>query len=242
MCQPPIISSRLNGVVCENSSERTFLAWMYASHPYDLHSVQCRTMRLAILDGSESWTLKGGDVGKLKAVEMTYYRRVPWVSWKDHRTNESVLHEIGADRESVASLAECRTIARDRRTRGELVRRPWSPAFSSNEVGETTIMNFFCWIVQCVQALCSRYYHLFSVADPGLSEGVRFRQGHRDAEVVDGNRVWERGVPSPPQCEVWGGAVSLSEFFWEKKTLGILHFVVFSCVCKQLLNLQLLTK
>jgi len=34
------------------------------------------------------------------------------------------------------------------------------------------------------------------VADPGLSERGRFRQGHRDAEDVDGNKVWGGVFPS----------------------------------------------
>jgi len=36
--------------------------------------------------------------------EMTCYRRMLRISWKDHRTNESVLNEIGANREFVTTI------------------------------------------------------------------------------------------------------------------------------------------
>jgi len=56
------------------------------------------------LYGCESWTLKASDIDKLKAFEMTCYRRMLRISWKDHRTNESLLEEIGTDREIVACV------------------------------------------------------------------------------------------------------------------------------------------
>jgi len=57
------------------------------------------------------------------------------------------------------------------------------------------------------------------MADPGLSggRGVRFRQGHRDAKVVDGNRVW--GEVSPPfPIEVRSGEELFPscKFLWKK--------------------------
>ena len=100
----------------------------------------------------------------------------------------------------------------------------------------------FAWWQHCFDASgVNTYTYTHSHTDISggsriVRGGVRFRQGHRDAEVVDGNRVSGRGVPSPTPYEVCGGAVSLSEIFGEN-TLGILHFVVFSCACKQLRNL-----
>jgi len=58
------------------------------------------------LYGSESRTLKAYDIDKLKAFEMTCYRRMLRISWTEHRTNESVLNEIGIDRELVATCKE----------------------------------------------------------------------------------------------------------------------------------------
>ena len=51
---------------------------------------------------SESWTLKANDIDKLKAFEMICYGRMLQISWTDHRTNNSVTNEIGADGEQVA--------------------------------------------------------------------------------------------------------------------------------------------
>jgi len=61
----------------------------------------------AALYGSELWTLKANDIDKLKAFEMMCYRRMLRISWKDHRTNEYVLNEIGADME----FENCSTLA-----------------------------------------------------------------------------------------------------------------------------------
>ena len=61
-------------------------------------------MYLAVaLYGSESWTLKANDSDKLKAFDMTCYRRTLRISWTGHRINESVMNEIGADRELVTT-------------------------------------------------------------------------------------------------------------------------------------------
>ena len=52
----------------------------------------------------ESWTLKARDIDKSEAFEMTCYRRMLRISWKDHRTNEAVLNEIGTNREFVTTI------------------------------------------------------------------------------------------------------------------------------------------
>jgi len=54
------------------------------------------------LYGSESWALKASNIDKLKAFEMTCYRRMLRINWKDHRTNESILEELDIGREIVA--------------------------------------------------------------------------------------------------------------------------------------------
>ena len=55
------------------------------------------------LYGSESRTLKANDIDKLKASEMTCYRRMLRISRTDRRTNESAMNEIGANRKQVAT-------------------------------------------------------------------------------------------------------------------------------------------
>ena len=56
------------------------------------------------LYGSGSCTLKANDTDKLKANEMTCYDVCCEWGWTDHGINESVVNEIGADRELVAAV------------------------------------------------------------------------------------------------------------------------------------------
>ena len=49
--------------------------------------------------GAEAWTLKAADIRSLEAAEMWTYRRVLRISWRDRRTNESVLRELGIHRQ-----------------------------------------------------------------------------------------------------------------------------------------------
>ena len=51
------------------------------------------------LYGAESWTLKKSDYNRIAAFEMWCWRRIAGVTWRDHRTNDSVLQEIGVERE-----------------------------------------------------------------------------------------------------------------------------------------------
>jgi len=44
--------------------------------------------------GCESWTLKASDKKRIAEFEMTAYRRMVRISWKDHRTNQSILEEL----------------------------------------------------------------------------------------------------------------------------------------------------
>ena len=49
--------------------------------------------------GAEGWTLKTDDKKKIQAAEMWCYRRLANVSWKDKRTNRSILEELNTHRE-----------------------------------------------------------------------------------------------------------------------------------------------
>ena len=44
--------------------------------------------------GCESWTLKASDKKRIAGFETTAYRRMLRFSWKDHRTNQSILEEL----------------------------------------------------------------------------------------------------------------------------------------------------
>ena len=66
------------------------------------------TLKLAILKclvwpvvlyGCEAWTLKQDDYNRINAVEMWFYRRLLRVSWKEKRTNDSILEELGVTRQ-----------------------------------------------------------------------------------------------------------------------------------------------
>ena len=50
------------------------------------------------LYGCESWTIKAEDLQRLHSFEMECYRRALRISWRMHRTNESVLQEMGTQR------------------------------------------------------------------------------------------------------------------------------------------------
>jgi len=42
----------------------------------------------------ESWTLKASDKKRIARFELTAYRRMLRISWKDHRTNQSILEVL----------------------------------------------------------------------------------------------------------------------------------------------------
>ena len=63
--------------------------------------LKVRLMRLLVWPvatyGCETWTLKASDRKRISAFEMTSYRRMLRISWKEHRTNQSILEEIGEE-------------------------------------------------------------------------------------------------------------------------------------------------
>ena len=56
------------------------------------------------LYGCESWTLRAADINRLQAFEMSCYRRTLKISWTEHRTNESVLKEMGTERKILETV------------------------------------------------------------------------------------------------------------------------------------------
>ena len=57
-----------------------------------------------LLYGCEAWTLRKEESNKLRAAEMWLYRRLLRVSWKDKRTNESVLNELSVERQILQEI------------------------------------------------------------------------------------------------------------------------------------------
>ena len=51
--------------------------------------------------GTEGWTLKAKQIKKIQSTEMWFYRRMLRVSWREERTDESILKELGTKRELV---------------------------------------------------------------------------------------------------------------------------------------------
>ena len=51
--------------------------------------------------GTEGWTLKAKQIKKIQSAEMWFYRLMLRVSWRQKRTDESILKELGTKRELV---------------------------------------------------------------------------------------------------------------------------------------------
>ena len=56
------------------------------------------------LHGCESWTLRAADINRLQALEMSCCRRMLKISRTEHRTNESVLKEMGTERKILETV------------------------------------------------------------------------------------------------------------------------------------------
>jgi len=55
--------------------------------------------------GVEGWTLKKSDSNRIESFEMWCCRKMLRISWKEHRTNKSILEEIGLERELMGKVA-----------------------------------------------------------------------------------------------------------------------------------------
>jgi len=55
--------------------------------------------------GVEGWTLKKSDRNRIEAFEMWCWRKMLSISWQEHRTNDSVLTELGLERELMGRVA-----------------------------------------------------------------------------------------------------------------------------------------
>jgi len=55
--------------------------------------------------GVEGWTIKKSDRNRIESFEMLCWRKMLGISWKEHRTNISILEEIGLESELMGKLA-----------------------------------------------------------------------------------------------------------------------------------------
>jgi len=56
--------------------------------------------------GVEEWTLKKSDRNRIEAFEMWCWRKMLSISWQGHRTNDSILTELGLERELMGRVAK----------------------------------------------------------------------------------------------------------------------------------------
>ena len=56
--------------------------------------------------GAEGWTLRKKNIKKLEATQMWFYRRMLRISWKDKKTNISILQELNTKRELVFTIVK----------------------------------------------------------------------------------------------------------------------------------------
>ena len=59
--------------------------------------------------GAEGWTLKSEEKKKIQAAEMWCHRRLLNVTYKDRKTNESVLEDLGTERELFGQVVKKKT-------------------------------------------------------------------------------------------------------------------------------------
>lgn len=59
---------------------------------------------LVALYGSKTWTLKATNVNKLTSFKTICYRQAPYISWTDDKSNESVLEEMGMQRQFIVTI------------------------------------------------------------------------------------------------------------------------------------------
>ena len=57
-----------------------------------------------LLYGCETWTITAETKKNLEAAEMWFYRRMLRISWKEKRTNESVIEETNQERSLIKTI------------------------------------------------------------------------------------------------------------------------------------------
>ena len=68
--------------------------------------------------GVEGWTLKKSDRNRIEAFEMSCWRKMLSISWQEHHTNDSILTELGLERELMGRVAKLKLQYFGRITRG----------------------------------------------------------------------------------------------------------------------------
>ena len=60
--------------------------------------------RSIVTYGAEGWTLRKADEDRINAAELWLYRRLLRVSWRERRTNASILADLGVRRQLLATI------------------------------------------------------------------------------------------------------------------------------------------
>jgi len=69
--------------------------------------------------GVEGWTLKKSDRNRIESFKMWCWRKMLGISWKEHRTNISILEDIGLERELMGKVARMKTTVLRTRYQGK---------------------------------------------------------------------------------------------------------------------------
>ena len=67
--------------------------------------IKCLVWPVALY-GCETWTLRKAERDKLEAFEMWIWRKMERVSWKDKKSNEQVLHDVGEERNLLKTIVK----------------------------------------------------------------------------------------------------------------------------------------
>ena len=84
--------------------------------------------------GVEGWTLKKSDRNIIEAFEMWCWRKMLSISWQEHRTNDSILTELGLKRELMGRVAKLKLQYFDHITWGSAGQLALSPRRNHGKV------------------------------------------------------------------------------------------------------------
>ena len=80
------------------------------------------------LHGAEGWTIKKSDKNRIEALEIWCWRKMLGVSWREHRTNKSILEELDVERELMAKVVKLKLQYREQWRKKT---REWSAAVAN---------------------------------------------------------------------------------------------------------------
>jgi len=95
---PPWVGKMSTGMYCRAKEKAMKLDTIWRSR-HIKKALKVPPMKSLVwsvfLYGAESWTIKRSDRDRINSLEMWCWRRLLGISWREHRTNESILDEMG---------------------------------------------------------------------------------------------------------------------------------------------------